>query len=50
MVSRLTRKGDERTRSVFDERLEPGQGLIPLLGDEIEVFLDFFKRLRIELE
>jgi hypothetical protein len=36
--------------SVFDERLQPGERLIPLLGDEIEVFLHPLERPRIECE
>jgi hypothetical protein len=36
--------------SVFDEGLEPGEGLIPLFGDKVEIALDFLDRLRIELE
>src|SRR6267143_2536093 len=36
--------------SIFDERLYPGQRLIPPLGNEIEVFLDSFNRLWIEFE
>src|ERR1700741_400888 len=36
--------------SLLDERLQPGQRLIPLLGEEFEVFLDFLDRFRIELE
>ena len=34
--------------SAFNERLQPGQCLIPLLRDGIEVFLDFFNWLRIQ--
>ena len=36
--------------SVFDERLQSRQRLIPLLGDGIKIFPDSFHRLRIELE
>jgi hypothetical protein len=36
--------------SAFDERLQPEQRLIALLGDKIEVFLDFFHWLRIEFK
>ena len=36
--------------SVFDEGLQPGQCLIPLLGNEIEVLFDSRDRLRIEFE
>jgi len=36
--------------SVFNERLEPGQSVIPLLGNEIEIFLNSRNRLRVEFE
>ena len=36
--------------SVFDERLQPGQGLIPLLGNEIEVLPHLLNRRRVEFE
>src|SRR5881394_2269203 len=36
--------------SIFDERHQPGQRLIPLLGNEIEVFLNSFHRPGIEFE
>jgi len=34
----------------FDKRFQPGQGLIPLLRDLIEVSLEFFHGLRIEFK
>src|ERR1700728_711032 len=37
-------------RSLFNQRLQPGQRLIPLLGNEIEVLLHSFNGLRIEFE
>jgi len=37
-------------RSTFDERLQPGQRLIPLLGDKIKVLLYPFHRPRIEFK
>ena len=38
------------THSAFNERLQPGQCLIPLLGDEVEVFSRFLHGLQIECE
>jgi len=34
----------------FDERLEPRQGTVPLLGDVLEVLSDIINRLDFELE
>src|SRR5690348_7373040 len=36
--------------SHFNEGLEPGQRLIPLFGDEIQIFLDSFNRPRTEFK
>ncbi len=36
--------------STFDERLQPGQHLVPLRGNESEVLFDFINRLRIEFK
>jgi len=40
----------KRPPSRFDEGLQPGEGLIPLLGDEIEILLEAFDGTRIEFE
>src|SRR6202051_2166039 len=37
-------------RSALDERLQPRQRLIPLLGHQIQVFAQILQRPRIELE
>jgi hypothetical protein len=34
----------------FDERFEPGQSLIPLVGDDVEALLNLLNRGRIEFD
>ena len=46
----LRRRKSQAGRSVFDERLEPGQRLIPLPRDACEVTLHLFNRPRVKRE